>query len=337
MLTAFQNAVHTLEDAEPGHPLLAEAQRLMLCAETSCYWYWTGQHVWDQQVTNAANLGWSRIRPSIEGLLAAGRDATPPTMFAPWWRRKIPAARSEAGAAGGCSARGTVHTFVADVAGVTEVSLVIRSGGRETRLAMTNRGPYPSQTGAAVTAGYYTRGAAGGRRRSPLHRSGGWPRQPGAEYAERIRYGLSSRRLSKNCRPAKPGRNGVDCLSRGALRRTRPPFLVAVGRGLSGRCPNCGEGRLFRAYLKQVDACAVCGEPWGHIRADDAPPWLTILIVGHIVVPAAMAVESEGLLPFLGLDALWRWHVAPVAADPAARQRRLRRAPAVLLRPGSEP
>ena len=51
---------------EPGHPLLAEAQRLMLCAETSCYWYWTGQHVWDQQVTNAANLGWSRIRPSID-------------------------------------------------------------------------------------------------------------------------------------------------------------------------------------------------------------------------------------------------------------------------------
>jgi len=96
-----------------------------------------------------------------------------------------------------------------------------------------------------------------------------------------------------------------DVYPRTALRRTRPSFLVAVGRGIRGRCPNCGEGRLFRAYLKQVDACAVCGEPWGHIRADDAPPWLTILIVGHIVVPAAMAVESEGLLPFWASMTLW--------------------------------
>ena len=76
-------------------------------------------------------------------------------------------------------------------------------------------------------------------------------------------------------------------------RRVRPPFLVAVGRGFSGRCPNCGKSKLFRGYLKQVDACPVCGERWGHIRADDAPPWLTILIVGHIIIPAAMAVVDD--------------------------------------------
>ncbi|MFO1112894.1 MAG: hypothetical protein U1E35_03145 [Rhodospirillales bacterium] len=49
-----------------------------------------------------------------------------------------------------------MHTFVADVAGIADVTLVIRAGGRETRLAMTDHGPYPSQTGAAVTARYYT-------------------------------------------------------------------------------------------------------------------------------------------------------------------------------------
>ena len=43
VLTAFQNVVHSLEDAEPDHPLLPDAIRLMLTAETSCYWYWTGQ------------------------------------------------------------------------------------------------------------------------------------------------------------------------------------------------------------------------------------------------------------------------------------------------------
>lgn len=97
----------------------------------------------------------------------------------------------------------------------------------------------------------------------------------------------------------------VDIYPQAALWRTRPPFLVAVWRGISGRCPNCGKGRLFRAYLKQVDACAVCGEPWGHIRADDAPPWLTILIVGHIIIPAAMTVESHDLLPFWASMTLW--------------------------------
>ena len=57
----------------------------------------------------------------------------------------------------------------------------------------------------------------------------------------------------------------------------------AVLRGLRGRCPHCGQGHLFRAYLKPVDACSVCHEPLKHIRADDGPAWLTILIVGHAV------------------------------------------------------
>ncbi len=58
---------------------------------------------------------------------------------------------------------------------------------------------------------------------------------------------------------------------------------VCAGRGAMLKCPNCGKGKLFRAYLKQVDACSECGEEYGHIRADDGPAWLTILIVGHIV------------------------------------------------------
>jgi uncharacterized protein (DUF983 family) len=67
--------------------------------------------------------------------------------------------------------------------------------------------------------------------------------------------------------------------------------LQAMGRGWRGRCPNCGEGRLFRAYLKVVDRCAVCGTELFHQRADDAPPYFVTLITGHIVVPAALAVE----------------------------------------------
>ena len=57
----------------------------------------------------------------------------------------------------------------------------------------------------------------------------------------------------------------------------------AVKRGFLGRCPNCGEGHIFRAYLKVRDQCESCGEDLHHHRSDDAPPYLTILIVGHVV------------------------------------------------------
>ena len=59
----------------------------------------------------------------------------------------------------------------------------------------------------------------------------------------------------------------------------------AMLRGLRGRCPNCGEGRMFRAFLKVADHCPACGEALHHQRADDAPAYFVIMIVGHIVVP----------------------------------------------------
>ena len=67
---------------------------------------------------------------------------------------------------------------------------------------------------------------------------------------------------------------------------------LAMRRGFTGRCPNCGKGRLFRAYLKVVDACAVCGEDLHHQRADDAPPYITMLVVGHVVVGGVLAAEE---------------------------------------------
>ena len=66
----------------------------------------------------------------------------------------------------------------------------------------------------------------------------------------------------------------------------------AMLRGWRGRCPNCGEGRMFRAFLKVADHCPACGEALHHQRADDAPAYFVILIVGHIVVPIVLAVET---------------------------------------------
>jgi len=51
------------------------------------------------------------------------------------------------------------------------------------------------------------------------------------------------------------------------------------------KCPNCGTGPIFRAYLKPRDHCAVCGEDFTPQRADDGPAYVTILITGHIIAP----------------------------------------------------
>ena len=66
----------------------------------------------------------------------------------------------------------------------------------------------------------------------------------------------------------------------------------AMARGFKLRCPNCGEGGLFRSYLKTAPACDHCGEELHHEKAHDAPPYFTMTIVAHIVVPALLIVVA---------------------------------------------
>jgi uncharacterized protein (DUF983 family) len=63
-------------------------------------------------------------------------------------------------------------------------------------------------------------------------------------------------------------------------------------RGAAMRCPACGRGSLFRRYLKVADRCPVCGEELHHHRADDAPPYFTIFLVGHLLLPLVILVEK---------------------------------------------
>jgi uncharacterized protein (DUF983 family) len=67
----------------------------------------------------------------------------------------------------------------------------------------------------------------------------------------------------------------------------------AMKRGFRGRCPRCGEGKLFRAFLKVEDHCSVCGQDFTPHRADDLPAYLVIVIVGHIMVPLALMIETN--------------------------------------------
>lgn len=82
-------------------------------------------------------------------------------------------------------------------------------------------------------------------------------------------------------------------------------WRLAVKRGFFGTCPHCGKGRLFRAFLKPVDACEACGEVMEHQRADDLPPYITITVVGHIVVGGIVLAEKYTDWPTWIHMAIW--------------------------------
>ena len=75
-----------------------------------------------------------------------------------------------------------------------------------------------------------------------------------------------------------------------------PPLATALSRGFGGRCPACGTTALFAGYLRITPGCAGCGAPLGLARADDLPPYLTILLVGHIVVPLLFLLDQYAQL-----------------------------------------
>ena len=82
-------------------------------------------------------------------------------------------------------------------------------------------------------------------------------------------------------------------------------WLAALRRGLRRRCPACGQGRLFEGFLRPSPCCTECGLETGAFRADDAPPYFTILLVGHIVVPLVLVLERAAAPPFWAAAALW--------------------------------
>lgn len=83
------------------------------------------------------------------------------------------------------------------------------------------------------------------------------------------------------------------------------PIFGSLLRGAALKCPACGRGSMFWRYLKVADHCPQCGEALHHQRADDAPPYFTIVIVGHVVVSLVLAVEMAYRPPLWLHAALW--------------------------------
>src|SRR5665213_3826058 len=61
--------------------------------------------------------------------------------------------------------------------------------------------------------------------------------------------------------------------------------------GLACRCPNCGEGPLFKGFITVADRCEACGFDLGRADSGDGPAVFVILIVGFLVCFSALFVE----------------------------------------------
>jgi len=77
------------------------------------------------------------------------------------------------------------------------------------------------------------------------------------------------------------------------------PPVSALGAGLALRCPRCGQGRLFKSYLKVADACAVCGLDLSAEDSGDGPAVFVIFVVGFIAALLVVVMEFVIRAPML--------------------------------------
>lgn len=71
----------------------------------------------------------------------------------------------------------------------------------------------------------------------------------------------------------------------------------ALRRGITGKCPRCGGTHLFAKALKPVERCRMCGQNWSIHSADDFPPYIAILLTGHLMAPVIILLGQSEALP----------------------------------------
>ncbi|MCF6198986.1 MAG: DUF983 domain-containing protein [Hyphomicrobiaceae bacterium] len=69
--------------------------------------------------------------------------------------------------------------------------------------------------------------------------------------------------------------------------------LPAMLHGARQKCPNCGKGSIFTSFLKVAESCENCGQELHHERSDDAAPYFTIFVLGHLIVPLLLILETH--------------------------------------------
>jgi uncharacterized protein (DUF983 family) len=78
---------------------------------------------------------------------------------------------------------------------------------------------------------------------------------------------------------------------------TMPDWGVAIWRGMRGICPSCGKAPIFDGYLKVHEICGNCRAPLGAMPADDAPPYVAMLVMVHLIGFVVVMIFHFGLAP----------------------------------------
>ena len=83
------------------------------------------------------------------------------------------------------------------------------------------------------------------------------------------------------------------------------PPQQPIATGLRGRCPRCGQGRLFHGFLKLAPRCQACGLDYGFADSADGPAVFIIMIAGFVVAGAALVTEIAYSPPIWLHAVLW--------------------------------
>ena len=67
----------------------------------------------------------------------------------------------------------------------------------------------------------------------------------------------------------------------------------AIMAGMAGRCPRCGQGKMFRGFLDVAPECKACGLNLAFADSGDGPAVFVTLIGGFLVLGAALWTELK--------------------------------------------
>lgn len=83
------------------------------------------------------------------------------------------------------------------------------------------------------------------------------------------------------------------------------PSIPPFGAGIRGQCPRCGQGHMFSGFLKLADKCNPCGLEFDFADSGDGPAVFIMLVVGFVIVAAALFVEVAYQPPYWLHAILW--------------------------------
>jgi len=89
--------------------------------------------------------------------------------------------------------------------------------------------------------------------------------------------------------------------------------LAPLGTAMLGRCPRCGQGKLFSGVLNIREGCDVCGLDLRGVDTGDGAAALVILVLGFIIVGLAFWVDIRFEPPLWVHAVIW-----PLVTVPAA-------------------